>query len=135
VKFRSDSAGQILGIRFYKAAANTGTHVVSLWSAAGTPLAEAPVTGETASGWQEAFFANPVPIAADTTYVAAYLAPNGHYSANGPNLVTAIDSPPLHALAAESAEGNGVYAYSPTSIFPTNSYQAANYWVDVLFAP
>src|SRR5262249_12294104 len=29
VKFRSDVAGQILGIRFYKGSANTGTHVGS----------------------------------------------------------------------------------------------------------
>ena len=32
VKFRSDVAGTISGIRFYKASANTGTHVGSLWS-------------------------------------------------------------------------------------------------------
>ena len=32
VKFRSDSAGTITGIRFYKAAGNTGTHVANLWS-------------------------------------------------------------------------------------------------------
>ncbi len=32
VKFRSDTAGYITGIRFYKASANTGTHVGNLWS-------------------------------------------------------------------------------------------------------
>ena len=37
------------GIRFYKAAANTGTHIGSLWSAAGTRLAQATFTNETAS--------------------------------------------------------------------------------------
>ena len=31
--------------------------------------------------------------------------------------------------------GNGVYAYGAISAFPTNSYNAANYWVDVLFQP
>ena len=35
VKFRSDVAGTVNGIRFYKATANTGTHVGSLWTAAG----------------------------------------------------------------------------------------------------
>ena len=32
VKFRSDVAGFITGLRFYKGAANTGTHVGSLWT-------------------------------------------------------------------------------------------------------
>src|SRR5690349_17169563 len=31
VKFRSDTAGSITGIRFYKGTGNTGTHVGSLW--------------------------------------------------------------------------------------------------------
>jgi len=26
-----------------------------------------------------------------------------------------------------------VFAYSASSTFPTNSYQASNYWVDVVF--
>ena len=28
-----------------------------------------------------------------------------------------------------------MYAYSPTSTFPSGSYAAANYWVDVVFSP
>ena len=36
VKFRSDVAGSVTGIRFYKASTNTGTHVGSLWSSTGT---------------------------------------------------------------------------------------------------
>ena len=35
VKFRSDVNGRVTGIRFYKAAANTGTHVGNLWSSGG----------------------------------------------------------------------------------------------------
>ena len=33
VKFTADYNGTITGIRFYKAAANTGTHIGSLWTA------------------------------------------------------------------------------------------------------
>ena len=134
VRFSSDSAGKILGVRFYKSAANTGTHVVSLWSSAGTLLAQATAANESATGWQEVNFANPVAIAANTTYVAAYLAPKGHYSVNGSALFGGFDNPPLHALAA-GASGNGVYAYSSTNTFPSSSYSASNYWVDVLFTP
>jgi hypothetical protein len=134
VKFRSDAAGSINGIRFYKAAANTGTHVGSLWSASGALLAQASFSGESASGWQQVSFSSPVDIQANTTYVAGYFAPNGHYSANGPTLAGGVDNPPLHALA-DSTSANGVYAYSFSPTFPTDSFEASNYWVDVLYTP
>src|ERR1019366_9397794 len=133
VKFTADTSGSITGIRFYKASTNTGTHVGSLWSSTGTLLASATSSGETASGWQTATFSTPVSITAGTTYVAGYLAPSGHYSSTAAGLSGAVDNPPLHSVA-NSTSVNGVYAYSPTSTFPTNSHNATNYWVDVLFA-
>ncbi|HEX2708063.1 MAG TPA: DUF4082 domain-containing protein, partial [Solirubrobacterales bacterium] len=91
-------------------------------------------SGETASGWQQVSFSSPVSIQANTTYVAGYLAPKGHYSANGPTLEAGVKNPPLQALA-NSTSANGVYAYGASSVFPTNTYQSSNYWVDVLFSP
>ena len=44
--------GYITGLRFYKAATNTGTHVGNLWTAAGSLLSSVTFTNETASGWQ-----------------------------------------------------------------------------------
>src|SRR6185503_10456943 len=135
VKFNSEVAGTIEGIRFYKAAANTGTHIGTLWTATGEKLAEATFSGETASGWQQVKFAAPVPIAANTTYVAGYLAPVGHYSDNGPSLEAAVNNTPLHAIASGSTGGNGVYGYGSGVTFPKETYNSTNYWVDVLFAP
>ena len=133
VKFRSDVDGFITGVRFYKGSQNTGTHVGTLWSESGQQLARATFSGETTSGWQEVSFASPVPVSADTTYVASYLAPNGNYAGDNNFFATAgVDNPPLHALANASS-ANGVYAYSVTPTFPTNSYLASNYWVDVVF--
>jgi hypothetical protein len=132
VKFTSDVSGHVTGIRFYKAQGNTGAHIASLWSAGGTLLASATVTGETQSGWQQVYFSSPVAITAGTTYVASYFAPQGHYSVNGNAFASSVDNPPLHALA-NSTSVNGVYAYSSTNTFPANSYNATNYWVDVLF--
>jgi hypothetical protein len=60
VRFQSDVAGVISGIRFYKGSTNTGTHTGTLWSNTGTKLATATFTNETASGWQEVSFATPV---------------------------------------------------------------------------
>src|SRR5271166_7018034 len=135
VKFTSEVAGNVTGIRFYKASTNTGTHIGSLWSTGGTLLASATFTGESASGWQQVNFSKPVAIAANTTYVAAYLAPKGHYSETLLGFATAgVSNPPLMALA-NSVSANGVYAYSATSVFPTSTYKATNYWVDVNFEP
>ena len=80
-KFRSDVSGFITGLRFYKTSGNTGTHIGRLWTAAGTQLAQATFSGESASGWQQVSFGSPVAINANTTYIAAYHAPNGHYAA------------------------------------------------------
>ena len=135
VKFRSVVAGQITGLRFYKSAGNTGTHVGSLYAAGGAPLAQATFSSESASGWQTVTFASPVTITANTTYVAAYLAPNGGYSATGGAFSAgAIANPPLTAISNDEAL-NGVYAYSASPTFPASSWNATNYWVDVLFAP
>ena len=40
---------------------------------------------------------------------------------------------PLRALANGEDGDNGVFAYSTTSVFPANSFGAANYWVDLTF--
>ena len=136
VKFRSDVDGTIAGIRFYKAAANTGTHIGNLWTSNGTLLATVTFTNETASGWQQALFATPVAITSNTVYVASYHANNGHYSADL-NYFSGkgVDNPPLHALTNGVSGGNGVYRYGASSLFPNQTWNAANYWVDVVFQP
>ena len=98
VKFTSTVNGAITGIRFYKAATNTGTHIASLWTATGELLASATVTNETASGWQYVMFPGPVAVTAGTTYVAGYFAPNGHYSATVGGLTNTVTNAPLSAL-------------------------------------
>ncbi|HVW45542.1 MAG TPA: DUF4082 domain-containing protein, partial [Solirubrobacterales bacterium] len=134
MKFASSVAGQIRGIRFYKAAANTGTHVVGLWTSGGTLLAQATATEETATGWQEVNFSSPVQIAANTVYIAAYLAPKGHYSATTRGFASAVTNGTLTAPATTTTP-NGVYVYSSSLAFPVSSFNASNYWVDVMFTP
>lgn len=132
MKFRSDVAGTVTGVRFYKGTSNTGTHTGHLWSGTGTLLGSVTFTGETASGWQQANFSTPVNIVANTTYVVSYYAPNGHYSANSGYFGSATDMAPLHGLASGTDGPNGVYRYG-ASAFPTDSYNNTNYWVDVVF--
>ena len=134
VKFRSDAAGYITGLRFYKGPNNGGAHVGSLWAADGTLLGRATFTDETASGWQQVSFAAPVAIAADTVYVASYLAPQGFYSGDNDYFATAgVDRGVLHALQDGVSGGNGVYVYTASSAFPTQTFSSTNYWVDVVF--
>lgn len=134
VKFRSDVAGQVTGVRFYKGAGNGGTHVGHLWNASGTLLGTATFSGETATGWQQVAFSSPVTIAANTTYVASYYAPVGRYAADNTAFASgAVDNAPLHALADGTDGGNGVYRYGSGGGFPSSTYQASNYWVDVVF--
>jgi hypothetical protein len=135
VKFTSSQAGEITGISFYKGPQNTGTHVASLWSSTGSLLASATFTNETASGWQQVTFATPVTITAGTTYVASYHTNTGEYSADPSLFANAVATGPLTAPSSASSGGNGVYAYGGSSLFPTNSFNATSYGVDVLFKP
>src|SRR5690606_23171273 len=129
VRFKSDVSGVITGIRFYTGQTNTGTHIGNLWTAEGVNLASATFSGESESGWQQVDFIVPVPIEANTTYVASYFAPSGNYAATGQGLAEGRDNAPLHAL---SDGVNGVYVYGPSSAFPVNTFNATNYWVDVV---
>ena len=140
VQFRSAVAGSITGIRFYKAAANTGTHIGNLWTSNGTLLATATFTGETASGWQQVLFTQargdhpqhgvcrlvPLPRTGITAPMTNYFSISG------------VDNYPLHALGMDEygdsgVWGNGVYSYGTSSTFPNQTYEGENFWVDVVF--
>ena len=131
VKFRSSVNGFITGIRFYKGSSNTGTHTGTLWSLTGTQLATVTFSGESASGWQQATFGSPVPVTAGTTYVASYHTFTGFYSVTNNYFTTSTTRGPLTALATGIDGGNGVYLYGASG-FPNSTYQATNYWVDVV---
>ena len=134
VKFRSDFDGFITGIRFYKGSNNAGTHVGNLWAADGTRLATATFTNETATGWQKVDFDTPVPISGNTLYVASYHAPNGGYAINASYFTASgVGNPPLHLYSDAEGGGNGVYRYGAGGLFPNQSWNASNYWVDVVF--
>jgi hypothetical protein len=133
VKFRSDASGYVTGLRFYKSAFNTGTHIGHLWTVSGTLLAQVTFTGETASGWQTATLSSPVAITPNTVYVASYHTDTGYFSMSRPYFTSGRTNSPLYAYASsEVSGGNGLYRYG-SSGFPNQSYDSSNYWVDVLF--
>jgi hypothetical protein len=133
VKFKADRNGMITAIRFFKAAANTGTHVANLWSSTGTLLATATFSGETASGWQQVNFSTPVSITANTIYVASYHTKVGHYADDQNYFAAGVDNAPLHALQNGVSGVDGLYNYGAGNTFPTLGFNSSNYWVDVVF--
>ena len=132
MKFTSDQGGYIQGVRFYKSAADNGTHVGSLWTSTGKLLAQATFSNETQSGWQQVNFNAPVLIQANTTYVVSYH--STFYGYDGGYFNRAVDNAPLHAVL-NSATPNGVYGMANTSVFPNIGGAGANFWVDVAFLP
>ena len=120
--------GSVIGVRFYKGAGNTGTHVGSLWNASGGRLATATFVSESSSGWQYVYFPQPVTVTAGTTYVASYFAPRGNYAVTSGFFTNAWSIGPLTAPSGT----NGVYVYG-SDAFPSSSWSSTNYWVDPMF--
>ena len=121
--------GSVTAIRFYKGTGNTGTHTGSLWSSSGSRLATATFVNETATGWQTVTLSKAVSVTAGTRYVASYYAPRARYAAVQGFFRSSYTSGDLTVPA-----NGGVYRYG-TSGFPQSSYQATNYYVDVVFRP
>ena len=133
VKFRSDEAGTITALRYYKGAGWTGTRTGHLWSATGgAQLATVQFSGESASGWQQAPLSQPVRIGANTTYVASYFSSSGSY---------AVDPRLLHRDArcarrcTRRPAATASSRYGPPAASRSSPARDSNYWADVVFAP
>jgi hypothetical protein len=136
VKFWSSQPGTIAGVRFYRGyKASSSGYTVKLFSAGGTLLASARTAKDTCAVpcWEEVNFASPISIASNTTYVAAYYTGNGRYADDQYGLANGTMSGPLVAPASGQVGGNGVYTYSTG--FPTQVWNASNYYVDISFTP
>jgi hypothetical protein len=120
------------GIRFYKGAANLGTHTGTLWTADGHGLRRVVFTHETAGGWQHAKFVHPVLLRANAKYVVSYHAPRGHYAYTY-NYFAHTVSNSVVTMPAAGAFGkpNGMFHYGGIAFPTVGSGRATNYWVDV----
>ena len=72
-----------------------------------------------------------VPVLKDAVYIASYHSSAGYYVFSSSFFTNAVDNGPLHALA-NATSSNGVYRYGASG-FPTSTYQASNYWADVVY--
>ncbi|BCJ57101.1 hypothetical protein Jiend_05230 [Micromonospora endophytica] len=126
LRFTATSDGTLTAVRFLKAEGAGTSHRVSVWTA-GQLLATATSTSESGSGWQQVALPAPVAIRAGEVYVASYH--TSRYRVSQGFFTNKIQSGPL--MTPVDA---GVYAYGESS-FPSQSYRASNYWVDVVFTP
>jgi hypothetical protein len=129
VRFSSPTGGTLTGVRFWKDSINIGTHTAHLWTSAGQLLASATFANETEGGWQEVLFLQPVQITAGTTYVASYHNNQCYSTAEG------YFATPLTNGFLTAPANAGVYTYGSSVMFPSSTFNAQNYWVDVLFSP
>jgi hypothetical protein len=126
-KFQVSAPVALSAIRFYKDAGETGTHVGTLWNAAGQAIAQVTFTGESGSGWQEQALSTPVSLTPGVTYTAS-VGFNSRFVTSPFGLRTALTSGPLSSVA----DGlNGVYGLS-AGVFPSNSWSMSSYYVDVV---
>ena len=102
------------------------------------------------SGWQFVNLSSPVAVAPNTEYVVSYRTSN-NYVATGSYFTPAnevtfdgidndaftdpfgvVSAPQSLVVSGAGIGGNGVYAYGAAILLPTNTFSAANYWVDAL---
>jgi hypothetical protein len=138
VRFQVEADGYVTGIRFYKGAGNSGTHVVNLWAptpgatpmpagGGGRLLASATAFGESPSGWQTVELEAPVALTAGGEYVASYHTTSGYAQDQYYFSNFEVYDPPLRALDSVYREGE--------SGFPKLNAFSSNYWVEPVFAP
>ena len=135
VKFRSDVAGFITGLRFYKGAANTGTHVGHLWTAGGTLLAEATFTGETRLGLAGGAAFRRRSRSPRTRPTSPPTTPPPATTPSAPATSRTRASTARRCTRSQTAPTGRTASTStaPPGGFPTDSFQSSNYWVDVVF--
>jgi hypothetical protein len=137
MKFHTTVAGTISAVRFYRSVPESAGFRVSVWSTDGTRLAQANAVEVSfpTPAWQQLALVPPLTVAPNTTYVVSYFALHGGYSYEPGGFTAPRTSGNLVAPDSASAGGNGVYHYRPASSFPDSTYNANNYFVDVVFNP
>lgn len=136
LKFVTDQAGQVTSLRYYRGAEDaldTDIRTLNLWDASGNRLATVTVQSDPGqTGWQTGTLSAPVTLAAGQSYVVSY-GTTQNYAFSGGFFSSAWTSADTHLVAASGA--NGIFHSGETGIFPTETYNASNYWVDLIVEP
>ena len=101
----------------------------------GTSCARATFTGETGSGWQTVHVRHAGGDHRRHDLRRGLPRPERPLLGHERGVRETRSTTRRCSALANSASPNGVYAYSAPAVCPTDSWNATNYWVDVLFAP
>jgi len=129
MRFQSSVAGQLTAIRFWKDSSETGPHTGHLWGPTGILLASVTFSAESASGWQTQALVPPVAVAPNTVHTVSVNTGNTYYVDTVLGLRSRITSGHLQSIL----RANGVYG--PAGTYPSLSWNASNYFRDVVFVP
>ena len=133
LRFTPSCDGFVTGVRFYKGAGNTGTHVGSLWSTERrSGWRRSRSANESATGWQTATFATPVAVSRGQTYVVSYTPPTVTTPCR-PTPSPARDRRPTRSRSTGGFGATPAGVFADAGRFPSASFRRANYFVDALF--
>ncbi len=151
VRFTANVSGSVTQLQYFRTAQDSGDvdlRTLTLWTSDGTKLASVNVGSEVgAVGWQVGTLAAPVALAAGGSYIVsygynydgvadAYAYTLGGLSAPVSSAGGALTAPASGQPTGLSGGGIGNGLFNETlGLLPQQSFNAANYWVDVGFAP
>ena len=139
-KIEASQNGWITSLSYFRGLADAGdtdVRTLNLWTGTGERLGQVTVTSAPgATGWQAGTLDAPVAISGGATYVISY-GTTQNYAFTRDYFATERSGPDgvLAGLASGASGGNGVFAPGSPGAFPTASFNASNYWVDVTFEP
>lgn len=133
-KVRIASDGHVTALRFYRPNTTQNVPTLRLWNSNGTQLVSVNTATATGSaGWVEVALGSPYAVSAGL-YIVSYYASNGNFATTSGHFNTARTSGPLTAVQSGGADGgNGVFNYTSSHAFPSDTVSATCYWADLKF--
>ena len=134
LRFVAQSDGTVSSLRYYRSSADasdTDVRTLNLWTAAGVNLGAVTVQSDAGqTGWQDGVLSTGIALEAGETYVVSY-GTEQNYVFTSNFFATPWQNADGDLVAPAGA--NGVYAAGGTGLFPTQSFNSTNYWVDLTF--
>lgn len=128
--------GVITHFRFYKTAAEDASeYTLNLWNAYGGNAVLQKISAPGRGGWIRVALTTPARVSAGSYYVVSVHFAKGRYGGRSSVFSSARVRGNLTAPSTAQAGGNGRYIYGSTTAFPTKTYNASSYYVDVVFSP
>jgi Domain of unknown function (DUF4082) len=122
-RFFATDDGAVIGLRFWQASGESGTHVIKLWTDSGALLSTRTVT-TAGSGWRTAYFTGIRGLAANTYYRVSVNINGRYVRTTGAFAAGPIVNGPLVATSG--------YYGSPAGSMPTQP-TTDNLFVDLVF--